>query len=93
VKILNLINNEIIEIDFADVLKPLALQMHWNTSVVQGDYLYFVDGHSYTTNKFGVLDLKSRILIWHTEIKIDDDINNNIQSIKVVDDKLYIHCS
>lgn len=93
VKILNLINNEIIEIDFADILKPLALQIHWNTSVVQGDYLYFVDGHSYTTNKFGILDLKSRILVWYTEIKIDDDINNNIQCIKVVDDKLYVHCS
>jgi outer membrane protein assembly factor BamB len=93
VKTLNLINNEIIEIDFSDILEPLGLRIHWNKSIVQGDYLYFVDGHSYTTNKFGVLDLKSRKLVWNTEIKIDDGINNNIQKIKVIDNKLYVHCS
>ena len=92
IKILDLINNEIIELDFENILKPLNLSIHWNSSVIQGNYLYFVDGHSYTTNKLGVLDLKSKKLVWNGEIKIEDDINNNIQKIKITDSRLYVHC-
>ncbi|MCM0667756.1 hypothetical protein [Flavobacterium tyrosinilyticum] len=93
IKVLDLNSNEIIELDFKDILTPLKLSIHWNTSVVYGDYLYFVDGHSYTTNKLGVLDLKLKKLVWNGEIKIQDEINNNIQKIKIVDGRLYVHCS
>lgn len=93
IKVLDLYTNEIIELDFKDILEPLKLSIHWNKSVVKGDYLYFVDGHFYTTNKLGILDLKLKKLVWNGEIKIKDDINNNIQKIMIADSRLYAHCS
>jgi outer membrane protein assembly factor BamB len=93
VKILDLATNQIISLDFTNILKSKDFQIHWNHFFVDGNLLYFVDGHWATTNKLGILNLDTRELIWNTEIDINDDINKNIIEIKVSDNHLYVHCS
>jgi hypothetical protein len=93
VKILDLKTNKITEIDFAEVLNPLNLQIFWNKSVVHKNLLYFIDGHWSTTNQLGILDLENQKLLWHDAMKIHDTINNNIQEIRAINNRLYVHCS
>ncbi|MBV7441491.1 hypothetical protein KRX57_08660 [Weeksellaceae bacterium TAE3-ERU29] len=93
VQILDIEIEQISEIDFTDILKPKDLQIHWNNFIIEGDYIYFIDGHWATTNKIGILDLKNRKLAWETSIEINDDINNNIREIKISGNRLYAHCS
>jgi len=93
VKILDLETNQITELDFTDILKQNGLQIHWNHFLVEDNLLYFADGNWATTNKLGIIDLDSRELLWHTEININDDINKNIIDIKVLGNRLYVHCS
>jgi hypothetical protein len=93
IKTLNLLSKEVKEYDLRKTLAKSNLQIHWNTYKIADDKLFFVDGHSVTSNRLGIVDLTSMELIWEKEIKVDDDINNNIQEIRVSNDKLFVHCS
>lgn len=93
IKVLDLKTKEIIEHDLRKVLSKSDLQIHWNTYKVADDKLFFIDGHSVTSNRLGVLDLISMELVWEKEIEIDDDINKNIQEIRVSENKLFVYCS
>lgn len=90
---LNLNSGEIIEYNFEEILKPLNLKIHWNKSVVKDNKLYFVDFNIYSTNRMGIIDLETKQLIWQKDFEINDGINNNIQEIRVIDNRLYVHCS
>ncbi|GIM50086.1 hypothetical protein [Capnocytophaga stomatis] len=90
---LNLNSGEIIEYNFEEILKPLNLKIHWNKSVVKDNKLYFVDFKIYSTNRMGIIDLETKQLIWQKDFEINDGINNNIQEIRVIDNRLYVHCS
>jgi len=96
-QVLNLDTNEITEYDFCNILQEDDLKISWNHNIFTEDgLLYFVGGKSiFTTNHLGVIDLNKQELIWHSLIEIhdEDNINNNIQDIKLVDNRLYVHCS
>lgn len=83
-----------IEHDLSDELSKANLQIHWEKSIVTKDgFMFFVDGYFYTTNRFGVIDLVSNKLLWHGNVEIDDGVNNNIQEIKIFDNRLFVHGS
>ncbi len=93
IKVLYPNTNEIQELDLSKVLSKEKLQIHWNSFKVHDEKLFFIDGHSMTTNKLGVIDLETLELIWNKELDIEDDINKNILEIRVSGNKLFIHCS
>jgi hypothetical protein len=94
VKILDTATNQITVIDLTSELQPLNLQIHWEKSVYTEDgFMYFVDGHFFTTNRFGIVDLNMKKLIWHGELEISDGVNNNIQEIRIENERVYVHCS
>ncbi|WP_266367829.1 hypothetical protein [Tellurirhabdus rosea] len=61
--------------------------------VSKDEILYFVNGLSIATNRFGAIDIRSKKLLWINNIEINDGINNNIQDIQVSDTRLFIHTS
>jgi len=93
IKTLDLKTNEIKKYDLTNTLSKVGLEIYWNSFRISDDKLFFVSGHSMPTNKLGVVDLETLELIWHKELDIEDDINKNIQEIKVVENKLFVHCS
>jgi hypothetical protein len=93
IKAFNFISRKIREWDLREVLATHNLQIHWSTYTIADGKLFFIDGHSITTNRLGVIDLKSMNLIWVEEIMVEDNINGNIQEIRVSGDKLFVHCS
>lgn len=93
VKKLSLISGEITEYSFENILKPKDLKIHWDKSIVKNNKLYFVDFKIYSTNRMGVIDMEKCELIWQKDFEINDGINNNIQEIRLVENRLYVHCS
>lgn len=85
--------HEIVSYDLEEVLKPLGLQIHWSSSIVKNDMLYFVDGGWAKTNRMGIIDLENQKLVWHYDFKIDDVINMNIVKIELNENNLYVQCS
>lgn len=93
VKKLSLISGEITEYSFENILKPKDLKIHWDKSTVKDNKLYFVDFKIYSTNRMGIIDMEKYELIWQKDFEINDGINNNIQEIRLVENRLYVHCS
>ncbi|MDD7462792.1 MAG: hypothetical protein PUK67_10070 [Prevotellaceae bacterium] len=93
VKKLSLISGEITEYSFENILKPKDLKIHWDKSTVKDNKLYFVDFKIYSTNRMGIIDMEKCELIWQKDFEINNGINNNIQEIRLVENRLYVHCS
>ncbi len=93
VKKLSLILGEITEYNFENILKPKDLKIHWDKSIIKDNKLYFVDFKIYSTNRMGIIDMEKCELIWQKDFEINDGINDNIQEIRLVENRLYVHCS
>lgn len=90
IEVLDTVTGQVNKFDLEKELEPLGLQIRPLNSLYPGDgLLYFVDGHWAPTNRIGIIDLKTKKLSWHTEISVNDGVNNAIRRIAVQGDKLY----
>lgn len=90
---LNTKTKEITTYNFENILKPHNLQIQTHRWIIKENLLFFVDGDFFPTNKVGIINLETQKLIWKKHFEINDEINKNIQEIRVVENRLYVHCS
>jgi hypothetical protein len=92
--VLDTVTGQTGRIDLEAELKPLGLQIRsLNSLYTPEGLLYFVDGHWAPTNRMGIIDLKAQKLTWHTELAVNDNINNSIVEITIRENKLYAYTS
>ena len=83
--------NSFVKNNFEEILKPEKLVFNQNTSTLTSDgLLYFIDGLSIGSNRFGVIDINERKLLWFSKLKIKSRYKI-IQSVQLKDNFLYVH--
>lgn len=89
--ILNIETFSVTKINLEDILRSEKLVLNQNTSVLTNEgLLYFIDGLSIGSNRFGIIDLNKKELLWNSKIKIKSRYKV-IQSIQLSGDNLYVH--
>lgn len=94
IRVLDTNTMEVKIIEFEDEFKKHDFRFSSNRSVITAEGLiYFIDGSVFPTNRFGIADINKVSLLWHSEINVNDGVNNCINNIHVHKDKLYLHAS
>jgi len=74
-------------IELIDTLTPKDITLEWNKYIIDGDLLYFTDAFKPLV---GVINLKTRKILWHTLIEIDNKNLQKVMEIKYDNDRLYV---